>query len=342
MKKIISKTSKIFASVLVVMMLFVVGATNTTAASVAPNTINIDRVEVLSDLVTNHEHGFTVFNTTDGHWIYCMDVDKKSLYQNQGATLVGNGDAGLLYILQNGYPNKAITGNKEIDKYITQAVVWWYVNEGKMSDEFKNATKKTDRYELVPNRIKPMVEKARTAKDIQAKPSMSLQADNKTFTLSKDGKNYESPLMSASLVGSKTYKVEVTGGTKGTIIADENGNAKNEFSSSERFKVMVPASEVTEQKNMKVKLTAEGTVQKAKIYKPADTNYQRVVGLYDEVTPLEQTIDLSVAGGDKTEVVEVPNTSANIIFASVAAGVVIIAGAVGFIIYHSKKKEKHL
>ena len=339
MKKAMKKFCSALSMLMVFAVIFAFGAGKTLAATVAPNSINIDRVDVLSDLVTNHSHGFTVFNTADGHWIYCMDVDKKSLYQNQGATLAGDADAGVLYLLQNGYPNKPITGGAEADKYITQAAIWWYVNEAMMSDEFKNATKQTDRYELVPKYIKPMVEKARAAKDTQAKPSMSLQVNDKTFTLSKDGKNYETALMSASLVGASKYKVEIVGGTNGMIIADEAGNAKNTFNSSERFKVVVPATDVTEQKDFKVKVTAEGIIQKAKIYKPTDSTYQRVVGLYDEVTPLEKTIDLSVKGGDKTEVVEVPNTSANIIFASVIGGVILIAGTIIFFIYYGKKKE---
>ncbi|MEI3508464.1 MAG: LPXTG cell wall anchor domain-containing protein [Bacilli bacterium] len=108
-------------------------------------------------------------------------------------------------------------------------------------------------------------------------------------------KYYESAYMSATLVGTKTYNVEVSGATKNTVVVDEKGNIGTTMNSSERFKVRVPATEVSKKLDVNVKFSASGTIQKAKLYKPSDNTYQRVTGLYDEAVPLTKTVSLSVS-----------------------------------------------
>ncbi len=312
----------------------------TGVVAAAPNEITVKRAEILSPLVDNAKYGFTIFNTTDGKVIFCADVDKKALLTGQTAKLSGDADDGILYILRNGYPNKEITGNDEIDKYITQAAVWWYLGENKLSDEFKNATKATDIYELVPKYIKPMVTAARSYKDTQAIPSMKVTADGTVFSISTDGKYYESPLLGAALTGAQTYNVTVTGGTGGTLITDFNNNVKSTFKATEKVKIRVPVKELTGTANIEVKFTASGNIQKAKYYATNDNSFQRVVGLYNDELNLMQTINLSVTGGTSEEVINVPDTSANIIIITVVLGVLAIIGGLGVIFYHSKHPKK--
>ena len=38
-------------------------------------------------------------------------------------------NAGVAYILENGYPNKHFTGDSNKDYYITQLAVWWYLDD---------------------------------------------------------------------------------------------------------------------------------------------------------------------------------------------------------------------
>ncbi len=287
------KIPKILISYLALAIVFIIGIPNVNAEEI-PSKITVKRAEVLSDLVTNHDHGFTIFQTTEGKYIYCMDVDKKPLVSGQTATLTGEADAGLLYILQNGYPNKGqyMTGNAETDKYITQAAVWWYTNEAKLSSEFKNATKETDRMELVKNNIKPMVEKARTAKNNQTTPSMKISQSGNSLELTSDKKYYESKYISAALVNAENYTV-TTNNEKASIVS-EDGKTKTTFKSSERFKVRIPASSIKEDTTLKLDIKASGNIKEAKIYKPSNSEYQRVVGLYNEEKPLSQTINMTI------------------------------------------------
>ncbi|MBQ9011340.1 MAG: thioester domain-containing protein [Bacilli bacterium] len=264
------------------------------SAATAPSSITVKRAEVLNDIITNHTHGFTIFTTSDGQYIYCMDVDKKALASGMTATASGNGDAGLLYILQNGYPYKTITGNDNIDKYVTQAAIWWYLDENKLSNEFKNATT-TDIYQAIPKYIKPLVEGAKSAKDTQDTPSMTLTNNGTKMSLTSDSKYYESEYMVVTLTGAQSAEISLSGATKDTVIVDEGGNVGNTVSSGEKFKVRVPASEISSNANITVKASATGTIKRAKIFKPSDSTYQRVVGLYEENSNLNKEVTLSVA-----------------------------------------------
>ena len=290
----------LFTLVLAFVTVFAFGASSVSAS--APNKITVQRAQTLEDLVTNYKYGFVIFTTNDGKIIYCVDPDKKGLKTGMTATFSKDGDAGLLYLLQNGYPNKQITGNDEIDKYVTQAAVWWYMDEsgqaGKFPDSFKNATSETDEYGLIPNYIKPMVAKAKAAKDTQVKPNIKLVSDSNKFVLSEDGKYYESVYMSANVTGASTYNVKVNGATANTVVVAENGSIGTTFNSGAKFKVRVPVAEVNSNKNIAVKVSASGNVKKAKIFAPSDqATYQRVAGLYDDEVTVNDSISLSLNTG---------------------------------------------
>ena len=295
MTKLFANAKRIFAGLLVITLAFVV---TLGVANAAPQTVTVKRAQTLEDLVTNYEYGFVIFTTTDGKIIYCVDPDKKGLTTGMTATFSKDGDAGLLYLLENGYPNKQITGNNEIDMYVTQAAVWWYMDEsgqsGPFPDSFKNATSATDDYGLIPNYIKPMVAKAKAAKDTQVKPSITISKNGTTLTLTSDGKYYESAYMSASVTGTNTYNVDVKGATANTTVYDADGNIGTTMNSGEQFKVRVPAAEVTKNMDITINFTAVGTLKTAKIYTPSDSAYQRVAGLYTDNVSVNDTAVLKL------------------------------------------------
>ena len=288
MKNLLKKTWKAAAGFLVIAL---IGVITLNGAYAAPNQVTVKRAVTVKDLISREDKGLTIFETTDGNSIYCMDIEKKALITGQTATLSGDGDAGLLYILHNGYPYKSFVKNVEIDKYITQIAVWWYLSEDKLSDDFKNATD-IDKHNLRPI-IRDLVSKARKAVDTQAKPNMNVNASSTTMTLTSDGKYYESAYMSATLIGAKIYNVELSGASKNTIVVDKDGNLGTTMNSGENFKVKVPASEANNM-TINVKFTATGTTTKAKIYTPSDASYQRVVGIYEDTTPLSGNATLKL------------------------------------------------
>ncbi|MCI9110857.1 MAG: Cys-Gln thioester bond-forming surface protein [Bacilli bacterium] len=331
------KKCKLLSFVLLGTLLF---AFNFGIVNAAPKSVTVKRAEVLSDLITNHDHGFTIFTTSEGKILYCLDNLKPALLSGQVASDNGKADDGVLYILRNGYPNKKITGNIEMDKYITQAAVWWYMddtNQGsnKLSDEFRNATT-TDINNLIPM-IKTLVANAKNYKDNQAKPTVSVSLDNQTLALTSDNKYYESQPINVKVTGASNYSAIFNGGTPNTAIVNVNGTPATTFKAGESFKVRIPASELKEKTDINIKVTANGIEQVAKVYKTSDDKYQRVVGLYDENIPVTQSLKL-VASPETTSIeVDVPNTSANILMLSVAIGMLIIVAGIGIIVYRSKK-----
>ena len=292
MKKVIRKAKLLSTLVFAFMLTFAFGI-NVNASGI-PSSITIKEADYTRDFInTDSNIGMTMFTTNDGVVVYCMDIDKKPLVQGQSANLVGDADAGVLYILQNGYPKKTYRNNNGMDAYITQMALWWYLSEDKLSSKFKNATGEADKYSLV-SATKNLVNAARGAKDNQVRPSMNVNASDTTFKLSNDQKYYESAYMSASLTGTNTYNVNVTGATKNTVVVDEQGNIGTTMNSNEKFMIKVPAAEVNNNINVTVKFTANGKLQKAKIYKPSDNNYQRVVGLFEEPVALQKSISLNL------------------------------------------------
>lgn len=331
------KKFKLFSFALLATLLF---AFNFGIVNAAPKSITVKRAEVLSDLITNHDHGFTIFTTTEGKIIYCLDNLKPALLSGQTASDNGQADDGVLYILKNGYPNKKITGNTEMDKYITQAAIWWYMddtNQGsnKLSDEFRNATT-TDINELIP-KIKALVANAKNYKDNYTKPTVNIVLNNTTLALTSDNKYYESQPINVNITGASTYSAIFTGGTANTAIVNAKGTPATSFKAGETFKVRIPANELKQKTEINIKVTANGVKQVAKVYKTSDDKYQRVVGLFDEDVPAAQTIKLTASPETTSIEVEVPNTSANILMLSVALGMLIIVAGVGVIVYRSKK-----
>ena len=220
---------KIMMGVITVALVFVMTLGNASAVS-APSSITVKEADYTRDFVGISNFGMTMFTTTDGTVIYCMDIDKTPLASGQTATFSENGDAGLLYILQNGYPKKTYKNNRGMDAEITQMAIWWYLSESKLSSEFKNAN---DQYGIVAS-TKKLVTEARNAKDTQAVPSIKVSSERTTLSLTSDKKYYESGYMSATVTGTNTYNVTVNGGTKNTAIVSANGSSKANFNSGEK------------------------------------------------------------------------------------------------------------
>ncbi len=292
MKKLFEKkVTKVVSVCLVILMLFVVGF-NAAMASIS-NTITIQRADRVDDFVLGGVYGFTEFKTTDGDHLYCLDVNKTPLTQNQTATYSATADAGLLYILENGYPKKNIVRSTSESFYITQAAIWWYLDETQgvsIRSDFKNSDNI-----LVTNYIKPLVEKAIAAKNSGysvKEPSMKVTNEGTTMTLNQNESYYESNYITASLTGTNTYTVSVNN-SDATILATD-GTKKNTFNSGEKFKIRVSAKDITENTNITVKINATGSYDSARVYTPSDNSYQRVVGLYTIDKTLSDSVNLTI------------------------------------------------
>lgn len=333
------KFKKIFASLLTLIAVF--SCVQPVLAAEAPDAFTVKREAVMESYIGDTNH-FTSFVTTDGTIVYCMDLEKNGATSGTNYTYSTIGDKGLLYIIENGYPNKNITNTPEISRYITQAAVWWYLSDTGQTSEISEAFKTTDQeaYVGIRNEIVKLVNGAKAAEE-QAQPTISASTTNTNLALTDDEKYYESNVITVNLSGSDTYSVSVTGGTNGTIVTDKNGTAKSEFNAGENFKIRVPSSELTSAANLTVTVSTAGGKSVA-VYNPSDSSFQRVVSSEVYTATITDELTLNVTPGEDTPGFEisVPNTSANIPFIILGVGFALILVGLGIFAYVTKKKAK--
>ena len=288
--------------------------TLTTTVNAVPQEIQLGSSQSIPGYVAGTY--FTTKTTTSGDYMYCLNIHKLTA-QNSTAHLVGELDAGVAYIMINGYPHKTFTGEKLKDYYITQTALWWYLDDttgsSNLSSSFK--TNGSDKYNLRPY-IKNLVAKAKEAKAKgYQKTTLSTSISDKSLSMTSDGKNYVSNEVKVSSTNISEYKVSITSGPEGTSIIDKTGKAKTTFSSSETFRVKVPVSKVDGTKEtIKVKISATGKIYKAYEYQPDVQSQQNVTP--SVITPVEEkvetSIDLSISTS-KITIVKIDKATGNAI-----------------------------
>lgn len=279
--------------VLVAMLIAVVSyCTLTTTVNAVPQEIQLGSPESVPGYVAGTH--FTTKVSTSGELMYCLNIHKYTA-QNSTATLVGELDAGVAYIMLNGYPTKSFTGEKLKDYYITQTALWWYLDDttgtSNLSASFK--TNGSDQYNLRPY-IKKLVSGAKAAKEKgYQKTTISASVSDNVMTMSSDGKSYLSEEIKVSSTNISQYKVSVQSGPKGTIVVDKNGKEKTTFSSNETFRVKVPVSKVDSTKEtIKVKISAKGKIYKAYEYQPKVQSQQNITPSI--ISPVEEDVATSL------------------------------------------------
>jgi len=268
---------------LITCLLMVVGCLDVNASD---KTLTIKSSNKITNSITGDKKDFVIYKTKDKKTVYGLEANKKVLKKKTKLTFDKNADAGLLYILENGYPKTKITGDSDTDKYITESAITLYMNKSISIDTLKSSDKKDSK--LVSDYIKPLVENAIKAKNEgnKGKPSIKVLGSKELY-LSKDRKYYESDYISVDLVGSKMFTV-----SSNATILDGNGDKKNKFDAYEFFKIKIPVSKISDGK---VTLTIKATVKEnvAKIYKPKNDKYQSVAGLFTKKYTLKKEFTLS-------------------------------------------------
>lgn len=114
------------------------------------------------------------------------DLDSKPAYdadmagdwppKEADARLVGYGDAGIFYILSNGYPFASIRGNNDLDRFITQAAVWSYLADMGIGGRFSFTRGSVDPYSI-GREIEELVKYAHALRDAGAPNSRFFPGD---------------------------------------------------------------------------------------------------------------------------------------------------------------------
>ena len=283
---------KIFNAIISLLIVCVVSISLMPVINAAPKNPTVSREGVMVSYI-GENYGWAKFKTSDGKTAYCMDLKKKWPEKTTNVSLQKEGDAGLTYILQNGYPYKTIKGNGEQDRFITQAAVWWYLSDTGQTDKLSAdfTTNAADPYGIRPY-IQKLVNEAKSAK-ASAEAKLEVNVSNSNMTVSSDGKYFVSSEIAPTLTGVKTYKVSVEGAPSGSIVTDTKGTTKNTFNAGEKFLVKIPVSALGKTTTIKVKVSATTSTSKAYIYQPTDTSFQRLVALYTDDNELSKTVNLT-------------------------------------------------
>lgn len=240
---------------------------------------------VPSDSTLVENYTWKKLKTSDGKIAYCIDVDK-TWPDGTGVNMnVSNEtvNAGLIYILKNGYPNKRIVDGGDKDRYITQGAVWLYM---KHSTSFGGNL--TDTYNLIPHMVR-LVNEANAVDSSSSNAPLSVNLSTIAPEMSIAGDYYVSSAIKPTIIGASTYKVTLTGAS-GAEAMTTSGVVKTEFVSTESFKVRVPKT-VGDNQKVTAKVTISGTTY---ILSPGtdDSTKQRVVVLYEDEGSAEKTVDL--------------------------------------------------
>ena len=301
---------KFLVAVLVAVVTF---CTLQTTVNAVPQSIQLGSPEQLDGYIAGVR--FTTKTTIDGELLYCLDM-KKFTAQNTVAHLVGERDAGVAYIMVNGYPNKEFTGDRLMDYYITQTALWWYLDDTTGSTNLGASFKTTgsDPHNLRPY-IKDLVAKAKEAKaQGYQKTTISASVANETLKITSDGKYYESGEITVKATNMSEYNVKISG-ADGAVAVTTDGTEKTTFGVNESFKVRVPVAKVdTALVDITVTISGTGKIYKAYEYQPESDNQQNVTPSI--ISPVEENVETTVnlnISTSKITIVKVDKATGNAI-----------------------------
>lgn len=284
---------------LIIMMIgsFFSGLVLNVEATSVPQSFTATSEKYLSGYIAGYHFGKK--KNSAGGYVYCNDIHKGTPH-GEKMTLIGEAPAGIAYILSNGYPNKSITGNSDYDYYITQAAVWWYLDDTTGSNNLSKSFKTTGRD---PHGLRKYVTALVTAaKKVKSYSTASLTVNNASsaMTLSSDKNYYVSNSIGVTAKSvSGQYSVSLSGAPSGTRIVNASTlSDASSFATNEKFKVMVPVSSAQNLKTtITVNVKATGNVNKAYEYKSSDSSVQNVYGnaLYPTTSNLSAKTTLNLA-----------------------------------------------
>ena len=284
---------------LIIMMIgsFFSGLVLNVEATSVPKSFTATSEKYLDGYIAGYHFGKK--KNSAGGYVYCNNIHKGTPH-GEKMTLIGEAPAGIAYILSNGYPSKSITGNSDYDYYITQAAVWWYLDDTTGSNNLSKGFKTTG---SDPHGLRKYVKSlVAAAKKVKSYSTASLKVNNASsaMTLSSDKNYYVSNSIGVTVKSvSGKYSVSLSGAPSGTRIVNASTlSDASSFATNEKFKVMVPVSSAQNLKTtITVNVKATGKVDKAYEYKSSDSSVQNVYGkaLYPTTSNLSAKTTLNLA-----------------------------------------------
>ena len=231
--------------------------------------------------------------------VYCMNHDKDAPgdYNDIGSqgdlmTLDQQTpmDAGMAYILQNGYPNANPTGDPSATAFeqysVTQWAVWIYLYDTGQDNSGKTAFHREGvltEYGNLSTAVSNLVNGAKNASSQPIEESLSFNG-TATISPSNDGNSFETSMIGINASSNlSSYKVTVTAPSGFSVVTSSGRTisgsdlASYSFSPSESFRIVIPTSSISSS-NRTVSVKVTGTFTNNVYYRylpPEGTNVQK-------------------------------------------------------------------
>lgn len=246
----------------------------------------------------------------DGKVIYCMQRTSDVVDSSEVYTLSKELGPEYAYVMENGYPNKSLTGNNDEDYYITGLAIWFLINPNDTIFEHFDFTNNTYRGKYSKNVeiINKLVVGAASHK--YANPEVKLNLSNNKLSLDSSKEYYISDAITITAANIKgNYNLKLNNAPKGTLLVDKNGN---EYKSGNVVYVKVPVKSINSMNiDFSLEVSASGVINKAYLYVPTHSRYQTTAALYPENKNVSDSLKLNITKVSKVEISKVDATTGN-------------------------------
>lgn len=271
--------------------------------------IQTDRVNLFEGLDGEEIIALVPYYAYDGsnrYTVYCLEKEKGWPSNDRAQTITKSEvplDAGYVYILQNAYPNKSLTGNDKNDDYLTQVAIWFYqdrVNgvsddvDGVLTANQKRVIKSSGYYRY----IEPLITGAVNAKNKPVIINPSFNISTSDFKLSSDNRYLVTEeIMVTSNVNYDSYVVSIDNSAVEVLNSSDEVIGTDTINSGEPFKLRVDLSKIDNPISVNINVIVNYIEYVAYSYNPPedmeDTMQQSVVGTLVGV-PKQKTVSSRV------------------------------------------------
>ena len=270
-------TASIVISAVMVMFFSKAIATSYAIPDTLPDTLtsgmgdNSERINLFNDL-DGDELLYLVpyYATSSGtrYTVYCLDKEKEWAPNHTITKDNAPLDAGYVYLIQNGYPAKSLTGNDSYDDYLTQIAVWWYQDlyEGtnNLTSNQKSVIQSSSYYRYIESLINGAVNASNNPVIIN--PSFSINSSD--FKLSSDNKYLITDTITVnSNVNFDSYTVSVNNSAV-EVLDSNNSVVSGTINSGNGFKLRVNLANISNPISVNISVTVNYKEYEAYSYTP--------------------------------------------------------------------------
>lgn len=212
---------------------------------------------------------------------YCMDKTKPGAETEPYTVSIDEAinDVGLWRRIINGYPYKTIqelgVATKEEAFTATKQAIYCYIHKNNINDYGPIGEAGT----RTLNAMKKIIQDAENSTETKISNTITINKDTSKWEQDKIEKDYVSKTYSVTALAQiQNYKITLTkenaenlGGIK---LTDLNNNEKQEFSPNEKFKILIPIKNLTEEGTINIEVEAKVNTKPVLYGKAPNSSYQ--------------------------------------------------------------------